>query len=196
MNQGQVCCAGSRLLVQESIAPLLLAKLRRSPPTPAAVIPDSSHLPATFRGWGGHFCGRVPRLAARQRLLNFAAEKGSNQGPKWLRFRLESGLDCLVGAEFARQRCAVWGRGCWCRSRSHPSSPSRKASQPPLPSEEGTQNFGLKEEKHAQAKPKNGSNSGQTLAMTVLSVPNLLDSCMLCGVAAAGHAFNLISKHL
>ncbi|HEX4215539.1 MAG TPA: aldehyde dehydrogenase family protein [Candidatus Dormibacteraeota bacterium] len=28
-NQGHVCCAGSRLLVQESIAPLLLDKLRR-----------------------------------------------------------------------------------------------------------------------------------------------------------------------
>ena len=27
-NQGQVCCAGSRLLVQESVAPRLLAKLR------------------------------------------------------------------------------------------------------------------------------------------------------------------------
>nr|MCU0476313.1 aldehyde dehydrogenase family protein [Anaerolineae bacterium] len=28
-NQGQVCCAGSRLLVQESVAPRLLAKLKR-----------------------------------------------------------------------------------------------------------------------------------------------------------------------
>ena len=48
------------------------------------VVAVSSHESATFQGGGGHFCGRVVRLATMQGLLQFSAQREFD-----VRFELE-----------------------------------------------------------------------------------------------------------
>ena len=46
------------------------------------VVAVSSHESATFRGGGGHFCGRVVRLATRQGLLDLSRCDRTSQESK------------------------------------------------------------------------------------------------------------------
>ena len=90
------------------------------------VVAGSLHESSTFRGGGGHNCGRVARLATRQGLLDFSARGGASLRtvPRFRAAGLGFGFWCLVFGVwflvfgfwflvFGDLGSGVWGFGFW-----------------------------------------------------------------------------------